>query len=222
MATTWGKASLSMVARAPFLRSRKNAACSSGLSRICCRRLVAIRARLFSRARQPAPLSILSSNGQVSRQEALGLVEALLRRILAKEPLYPLLVHGAATSRPPRPSALRSHHAAPAGPPGDRENPTPERCPPERRCASSCSSASSGQIKLRRISGWRKIAALLNRDTSAAGEPRLGASTAKGRISSASGGHHAKERRIPYRSAHARRRHRDGAGQDEGVPEVGP
>src|ERR1700732_1412945 len=82
MATTWGKPSLSMVARAPFLRSRKNAACSSGLSRICCRRLVAIRARLFSRARQPAPLSILSSNGQVSRQEALGLVEALLRRIL--------------------------------------------------------------------------------------------------------------------------------------------
>src|SRR6266705_4645761 len=69
MATTWGKPSLSIVARAAFLRSRKNAACSSGLSRICCRRLVAIRARLLSR-------------GQVSRQEALGLVEALLRRIL--------------------------------------------------------------------------------------------------------------------------------------------
>src|SRR5215471_99159 len=42
MATTWGKPSLSMVARAAFLRSWKNAACSSGLSRICCRRLVAI------------------------------------------------------------------------------------------------------------------------------------------------------------------------------------
>src|SRR2546422_3904588 len=82
MATTWGKPSLSMVARAAFLRSRKNATCSSGLSRICCRRSVAIRACLLSRAHQPAPLSILSSNGQVSRQEALGLVEALLRRIL--------------------------------------------------------------------------------------------------------------------------------------------
>src|SRR5262249_45445532 len=67
MVTTWGKPSLSMVARAAFLRSRKNAACSSGLSRICCRRLVAIRARLLSR-------------GQVCRQEASGLVEALLRR----------------------------------------------------------------------------------------------------------------------------------------------
>src|SRR5205809_7403072 len=32
MATTWGKPSLSMVARAAFLRSLKNAACSSGLS----------------------------------------------------------------------------------------------------------------------------------------------------------------------------------------------
>src|SRR5882762_5274003 len=82
MATTWGKPSLSMVARAAFLRSRKSAACSSGLSRICCRRLVAIRARLLSRGHQPAPPSILSSNGQISRQEALGLVEALLRRIL--------------------------------------------------------------------------------------------------------------------------------------------
>src|SRR5260370_41932186 len=70
MATAWGKPSLSMVARAAFLRSRKNATCSSGLSRICCRRSVAIRACLLSR------------NGQVSRQEALGLVEALLRRIL--------------------------------------------------------------------------------------------------------------------------------------------
>src|SRR5688500_653489 len=67
MATTWGKPSLSMVARAAFLRSRKNAACSSGLSWICCRRLVAIRARPLSRA-------------QVCRQEALGLVEALLRQ----------------------------------------------------------------------------------------------------------------------------------------------
>src|SRR6185295_7787763 len=82
MATTWGKPSLSMVARAAFLRSRKNAACSSGLSRICRRRSLAIRARLLSRAHRPAPLSILSSNGQMSRQEALGLVEALLRRIL--------------------------------------------------------------------------------------------------------------------------------------------
>src|SRR5678816_265701 len=67
MATTWGKPSLSMVARAAFLRSRKNAACSSGLSRICCRRSVAIRARLLS---------------QVARQEAPGLVKALRRRIL--------------------------------------------------------------------------------------------------------------------------------------------
>src|SRR5204863_3073402 len=48
MATTWGKPSLSMVARAAFLHSRKNAACSSGLSWICCRRLVAIRARPLS------------------------------------------------------------------------------------------------------------------------------------------------------------------------------
>src|SRR5262245_16024146 len=70
MATTWGKPSLSMVARAAFLRSRKNAACSSGLSRICCRRLVAI------------SLSLLSRNRQMCRQEALGLVEALLRRTL--------------------------------------------------------------------------------------------------------------------------------------------
>src|SRR5258705_8915523 len=82
MATTWGNPSLSMVARAAFLRSRKNAACSSGLSRICCLRSVAIRTRLLSRAHQPAPLSILSSDGQISRQEALGLVEALLRRII--------------------------------------------------------------------------------------------------------------------------------------------
>src|SRR5262245_14393991 len=69
MATTWGKPSLSMVARAAFLRSRKNAACSSELSRICCRRSIAIRARLLSR-------------GQVCRQEAPGLLEAPLRRIL--------------------------------------------------------------------------------------------------------------------------------------------
>src|SRR6058998_402331 len=55
MATTWGKPSLSMVARAAFLRSLKNAACSSGLSWICCRRLVAIRARPLSRA-QVLPL----------------------------------------------------------------------------------------------------------------------------------------------------------------------
>src|ERR1041385_6956392 len=68
MATTWGKPSLSMVASAAFFRSRKNAACSSGLSRICCRRLVAIRARLLSRA-------------QMCHQEAPGLVEALPRRI---------------------------------------------------------------------------------------------------------------------------------------------
>src|SRR4029453_339044 len=68
MATTWGKPSLSMVARAAFLRSRKNAACSWGLSWICCRRLVAIRARL--------------SHVQVCRQEALGLVEPLPRHIL--------------------------------------------------------------------------------------------------------------------------------------------
>src|SRR5262245_20046304 len=68
MATTCGKPSLSMVAREAFLRSRKNAACSSGLSWICCRRLVAMRARLL----------LLE---QVFRQEAPGLVEALLRRI---------------------------------------------------------------------------------------------------------------------------------------------
>src|SRR5215470_15510756 len=59
-----------MVARAAFLRSRKNAACSSGLSWICCRRLIAI------------PLSLLSRDGEMDRQEALGLVEALFRRIL--------------------------------------------------------------------------------------------------------------------------------------------
>src|SRR5206468_12734341 len=64
MATTWGKPSLSMVARAAFLRSLKNAACSSGLSWICCRRLVAIRARPLSRA-------------QMCRQEAPSRVEAL-------------------------------------------------------------------------------------------------------------------------------------------------
>src|SRR6266566_4356652 len=53
MATTWGKPSLSMVARAAFLRSRKNAACSSGLSWICCRRLVAIRAASLACASAP-------------------------------------------------------------------------------------------------------------------------------------------------------------------------
>ena len=41
---------MSMVAREAFLRYRKNAACSSGLSWICCRLLIAIRARLLSRA----------------------------------------------------------------------------------------------------------------------------------------------------------------------------
>src|SRR5215831_13505285 len=70
MATTWGKPSLSMVARAAFLRSLKNSACSSGLSWICCRRLVAI------------AVSLLSRDGQMHRQEAPGLVEALLRRVL--------------------------------------------------------------------------------------------------------------------------------------------
>src|SRR6185503_7566994 len=74
MATTWGKPSLSMVASEAFLRSRKNAACSSGLSWICCRRLVAIRVRLL--------VSILPSDRQVCRQEAPGRLEALLRRIL--------------------------------------------------------------------------------------------------------------------------------------------
>src|SRR5258705_12403997 len=64
MATTWGKPSWSMVARAAFLRSRKNSACSAGLSWICCRRLVAIRGRILSRA-------------QMCRQEAPGRVEAL-------------------------------------------------------------------------------------------------------------------------------------------------
>src|SRR5215470_13613204 len=70
MATTWGKPSLSMVARAAFLRSLKNSACSSRLSWICCRRLVAI------------ALSLLSRDGQVHREEAPGLVEALLGRVL--------------------------------------------------------------------------------------------------------------------------------------------
>src|SRR5215467_1900208 len=42
MATTCGKPSPSIVARAAFLRSRKNAACSSGVSWICWRRLMAI------------------------------------------------------------------------------------------------------------------------------------------------------------------------------------
>src|SRR4029453_16422537 len=42
-----------MVARAAFLRSRKNAACSSGLSWICCRRLVAIRAASLACASAP-------------------------------------------------------------------------------------------------------------------------------------------------------------------------
>src|SRR5204863_7401738 len=69
MATTWGKPSLSMVARAAFLRSRKNAACSSGLNWICCRRLVAMRGRILSRA-------------QMCRQEAPGRVEALPGGIL--------------------------------------------------------------------------------------------------------------------------------------------
>src|SRR5215813_8195492 len=70
MATTWGKPSLSIVARAAFLRSLKNSACSSGLSWICCRRLVAI------------AVSLLPSDGQVHCEEAPGLVEALLRRSL--------------------------------------------------------------------------------------------------------------------------------------------
>src|SRR5881397_3527425 len=83
MATTWGKPSLSMVARAAFLRSRKNAACSSGLNWICCRRLVAI------------PLSLLSRDGHVYRQEALGLVEALLRCILG---LAGVSAHGEAVA----------------------------------------------------------------------------------------------------------------------------
>src|SRR5215831_6408587 len=42
MATTCGKPSPSIVARAAFLRSRKNADCSSGVSWICWRRLMAI------------------------------------------------------------------------------------------------------------------------------------------------------------------------------------
>src|SRR5215813_10688440 len=81
MATTWGKPSLSMVARAAFLRSRKNAACSSALSWICCRRFVAMRARLLSRVLARSALPILSADGQMCRQEAPGLVEALLRRL---------------------------------------------------------------------------------------------------------------------------------------------
>src|SRR5262249_18778952 len=82
MATTWGKPSLSRVASAAFVRSRKNAACSSGVSWIWCRRLVAMRARLLSRAYQRLKtLPILSADGQMCRQEAPGLVEALLGRI---------------------------------------------------------------------------------------------------------------------------------------------
>src|SRR6267142_3613877 len=54
-----------MVARAAFLRSRKNAACSSRLNRICCRRLVAIRP------------SLLSRDGQVCRKKALALCEVV-------------------------------------------------------------------------------------------------------------------------------------------------
>src|SRR4029453_704441 len=50
MATTWGKPSPSIVARAAFLRSRKNAACSSGLSWISWRRLIAICDLLLSRS----------------------------------------------------------------------------------------------------------------------------------------------------------------------------
>src|SRR5205085_4061212 len=65
MATTWGKPSLSMVARAAFLRSRKNAACSSGLSWICCRRLVAIRAALSHARRRVARKSMAESLAQV-------------------------------------------------------------------------------------------------------------------------------------------------------------
>src|SRR5215467_4095470 len=59
-----------MVARAAFLRSRKNAACSSELSWTCCRRLVAIQ------------FSLLPRDGQMYGQEALGLLEALLRHVL--------------------------------------------------------------------------------------------------------------------------------------------
>src|SRR5438067_13712327 len=65
MATTWGKPSLSMVARAAFLRSRKNAACSSGLSWICCRRLVAIRAALSHARRCVVRKSMAESLAQV-------------------------------------------------------------------------------------------------------------------------------------------------------------
>src|SRR5260370_34539373 len=105
MATTWGKPSLSMVARAAVLRSRKNATCSSGLSRICCRRSVAIRACLLSR------------NGQVSRQEALGLVEALLRRILG---IAGVGAHGKAVAG----RALEHEGAGPAAGPHPRPPPT--------------------------------------------------------------------------------------------------
>src|SRR2546428_5955900 len=111
MATTWGKPSLSMVARAAFLRSLKNAACSSGLSWICCRRLVAIRARPLSRA-------------QVCRQKAPGLVEALLRRILgiAWVRAHGEAVAGAVVERepadlaegsPPRPPPAHVPHGRP-------------------------------------------------------------------------------------------------------------
>jgi len=44
----------------------------------------------------------------------------------------------------------------------------------------------------------------------------------RSRISPASGGHHAKDRRVAKRSAHAGRRHRGGAGKDEGSTQVRP
>src|SRR5215467_268239 len=58
MATTWGKPSPSIVARAAFLRSRKNAACSSALSWICWRRLMAICGLLLSSIRDQQDLSV--------------------------------------------------------------------------------------------------------------------------------------------------------------------
>src|SRR5215470_2124842 len=69
MATTWGKPSSPMVASAAFLRSRKNADCSSGLSRICCRRLIAMLVRIHDRAQHdPALVGPVVAGAAVHRR----------------------------------------------------------------------------------------------------------------------------------------------------------
>src|SRR5438874_8395395 len=77
MATTWGKPSLSMVARAAFLRSRKNAACSSGVSWICWRRLPGIRA--VSSLRSPDPTTSGPGRGRQRPGELPRAVDEALR-----------------------------------------------------------------------------------------------------------------------------------------------